>query len=289
MRDASKAIHGMAWKVVVEVALRSRTIIDQQSGFQEDTLMSEDTELVKAGVEGATAAALAPFNDLISRLFGRAADEAGALLGEIAHDLGNELRERMRARRVRLFGRTQEFLTIEAATAKQVELKLLIPLLENGSLEEDDELQDRWAALLSRTSTGMRIPGAVETLKQLTSDDVETLQLCHDFVRNVETSWEKENDRFCAENQPMPPPPPFDPSKCDLTPALEKRKYQLAERLNHNWLRTGKYGQPDEFYVYLDNIVRLGLLSSTEEPRGVIRTRLTRIGYRIISACQIPR
>lgn len=45
-------------EAVVEVALRSRTIIAQQSGFQEDTLMSDDAELVKAGVEGATAASL---------------------------------------------------------------------------------------------------------------------------------------------------------------------------------------------------------------------------------------
>lgn len=269
-------------EAVVEVALRSRTIIAQQSGFQEDTLMSDDAELVKAGVEGATAATLAPFTDLISRLFGRAADEGGAVLGEMVHDFGNELRERMRARRVRLFGRTQEFLTIEAATAKQVELKLLIPLLENGSLEEDDGLQDRWAALLARTSTGTRIPGAVEILKQLTSDDVETLQVCYDFVRNIETTtWKEEDDRIRA-GAPMPPPPPFDPSKYDLTSALEERKYQIAKRLNHIWLSTGRHGPPDEFYVYLDNVIRLGLLSSSER-------NFTRIGYRIISACQIPR
>jgi hypothetical protein len=80
----------------------------------------------------------------------------------------------------------------------------------------------------------------------------------------------------------MPPPPPFDPSKYDLTPALEGRKHQIATRLNHHWLYTGKYGQPDEFFVYLDNVVRLGLLSSSG-------TTLTRIGYRLISACQIPR
>jgi Abortive infection alpha len=270
-------------EAVVEVAQRSRTIVAQQSGFQEDTLMSDDAELVKAGVEGATAAAIVPFTDLISRLFGRAADEGGAMLGEVVHDFGNELRERMRARRLRLFGKTQEFLTIEAATAKQVELKLLIPLLENGSLEEDDGLQDRWAALLARISTGLRIPGAVEILKQLTSDDVEFLQLCYDFVHNIETStWRKEVEAAVAIQQ-MPPPPPFDPSKYDLTPALNESKQQIARRLNHIWLHTGRHGQPDEFYVLLDNVIRLGLVSSSEEPR------LTRIGYRIISACQIPR
>jgi hypothetical protein len=243
--------------------------------------MSDDAELVKAGVEGATAAALAPFTGLISRLFGRAADEGGAILGEMVHDFGNELRERMRARRVRLFGRTQEFLTIEAATPKQVELKLLIPLLENGSLEEDDGLQDRWAALLARTSTGLRIPGAVEILKQLTSDDVELLQLCYDFVHNIETTtWSKEVEQASARQEYSPP---FDPSKYDLGTALEQRKYQIAKRLDHIWLATSRHGPPGEFYVYLDNVIRLGLLSSSEEPR------LTGIGYRVISACQIPR
>jgi hypothetical protein len=196
--------------------------------------------------------------------------------------LAMSMRERMRARRVRLFGRTQEFLTIEAATAKQVELKLLIPLLENGSLEEDDGLQDRWAALLARTSTGLRIPGAVEILKQLTSDDVELLQLCYEYVHNIETTvWKKDVEDAYAQTR-MPPPPPFDASQYDLKGVLEQRKDQIAEKINHPWRHTGRHGQPAEFYVFLDNVIRLGLLSPSE-------LRLTRIGYRIISACQIPR
>jgi|SRR5579863_4588650 len=243
--------------------------------------MSDDTELVKAGVEGAASAALAPFADLISRLFGRAADEGGAILGEMVREFGNDIRERLRARTVRLFGRTQEFLTVEAATATQIELKLLVPLLESGSLEEDDRLQDRWAALLARTSTGMRIPGAVEILKQLTSDDVELLQLCYDFVHNIETTaWRKEVEEAAGHQRTLPP---FDPSKYDLKTTLEERKYQIAMNLKHVWLHTSRHGQPYEFYVYLDNVIRLGLLSPLEE------ARLTRIGYRIISACQIPR
>jgi hypothetical protein len=257
--------------------------------------MSDDAELVKAGVEGFTAASLASYRDLISKLFGPAADEGGAILGEIVHDFGNKLRKRRQARTERTLQRTQDFLTIEAAIAKQIEMKLLVPLLENGSLEEDDGLQDRWAALLARTSMGMRIPGAVEVLKQLTSDDVETLQSCYDFVHNIETTWKEEDDRIRA-GAPMPPPPPFDPSHYDVTPALEERKYRIAERLNHHWMHTGKYGQPYDFYVYLDNVIRLGLLNTSESNLTIrpgqlrpVEASLTRIGYRIISACQIPR
>jgi hypothetical protein len=244
--------------------------------------MSDDAELVKAGVEGFTSAGLAPLADLISRLFGRAADEGGAILGEIVHEFGNELRQRRQSRTVRLLQRTQEFLTVEAETAKQIEMKLLVPLLENGSLEEDDGLQDRWAALLARTSTGTRIPGAVEILKQLTSDEVELLQLCYEYVHNIETTvWKKDVEDAYAQTR-MPPPPPFDASQYDLKEALEQRKNQIAEKLNHPWRHTGRHGQPAEFYVFLDNVIRLGLLSPSEP-------RLTRIGYRIISACQIPK
>jgi hypothetical protein len=243
--------------------------------------MPDDAELIKAGVEGFTAASLAPFADLISKLFGRAADEGGAILGQIVHDYGNELRRRRQARTVRMLQRTQDFLTIDAATAKQIEMKLLVPLLENGSLEEDDGLQDRWAALLARTSVGTRAPGAVEVLKQLTSDDVETLQFCYDFVRDIETTWKVEDDRIRATG-PMPPPDPFDPSKYDLTPALQKRQYRIGERLKSHWPSSNKYGAPREAYEYLDNVIRLGLLSSSGR-------YITRIGYRIISACQIPR
>ena len=240
--------------------------------------MLDDAELVKAGAEGVTAALFAPFADLISRLLGRAADEGGVILGEMVHDLGR----RRQLRTARVLKRTQDFLTIEAIPAEQVEMKVLVPLLESASLEEDDELQDRWAALLARTATGTRVPGAVEILRQLTSGDVETLQSCYDFVHNIETTtWKEEDDKIRAGG-PMPPPPPFDPSSYDLTSALEKRKWQIVERQNHHWIHTGKYGQPAEFYVYLDNVIRLGLLSSSGK-------NLTRIGYSIIAACQIPR
>jgi hypothetical protein len=264
-----------------EGGLRFSYNVIKHSRSKRGQLMSDDAELVKAGVEGFTAASLAPFTDLVSRLFGRAADEGGAILGEIVHDFGSEYRKRRQSRTVRVLQRTQDFLTVEGATAKQVEMKLLMPLLENGSLEEDDGLQDRWAALLARTSTGTRIPGAVEILKQLTSHDVELLQLCYDHVHNIETTvWKEENDKICA-GAPMPPPPPFDPTSYALADALGKWKWRLAERLNHPWRSTGKYGQPEEFYSFLDNVIRLGLITPADE-------RLTRIGYGFISACQIP-
>jgi hypothetical protein len=78
----------------------------------------------------------------------------------------------------------------------------------------------------------------------------------------------------------MPIPPPFDPTKHSVDPALELRKQQIVERLNHHWKHTGKYGAPSAFYSYRDNVSRLGLLTSDGH--------ITNFGYRFISTCQIP-
>ena len=87
-----------------------------------------------------------------------AAREAGGFVakfmsGPLEQGIGifeDRLRYMRWERQIRLMQRAQDFLRLVGlhAPTRPVPLKLLIPIMQGASLEEDDDLQDRWAALL---------------------------------------------------------------------------------------------------------------------------------------------
>lgn len=84
-------------------------------------------------------------------------------------------------RQIRLMQRSQEFLRLAglSAPSRPIPLKLAIPLMQGASLEEDDYLQDRWAALLVNAANAdfkgeVRRSHAV-ILEQLTHLDAKVL------------------------------------------------------------------------------------------------------------------
>src|SRR6266496_2812595 len=100
--------------------------------------MGGESELVKAGVEGLSSAAFEGVNDLLQSLFGPAAEEAGLMLKDHVKVFRAERQLRLYERTVRLFQKM-------GVSPQRVSLRLLFPIVENASLEESDQLQDRWA------------------------------------------------------------------------------------------------------------------------------------------------
>jgi hypothetical protein len=145
---------------------------------------NDDAELVKAGVQGMVEGSLKPFSDLIAALFGPAASEAGLMLED--HVRYFRLR-----RQVRLCEKTGEFLTDAGVTPRAVPLKLLIPIIENASLEEDDDLQDMWARLLATAADPSSkaieaMPSYLAVLRELSSNEVRFLNAWYEtFVGNT--------------------------------------------------------------------------------------------------------
>jgi len=134
--------------------------------------MADDAELIKAGTQGIVQGAMKPFSDLIQRLFGPAAEEAGLMLKDSVQDY-------RRMRRIRFFKRTREVLANAQIEPAQVPLKILIPIIENASNEEDDNLQDIWANLLANAvdpdeRNGV-YPSFPPILKELTARDAKYL------------------------------------------------------------------------------------------------------------------
>jgi hypothetical protein len=100
--------------------------------------MAGDADLVKAGVD----AALAPLKDFANRLFGPAIDELGGILAD-------PIKIYRFKRSVRLLEKVKRVCDENGFEPKAVPLKTLLPILENASLEDDEDLHDRWANLLA--------------------------------------------------------------------------------------------------------------------------------------------
>lgn len=86
-------------------------------------------------------------------------------------------------RQVRYMQRAQEFLRLAGLSSptRPVPLKLAIPLIQGATLEEDDNLQDRWAALLVNAANanfkGEVRRSYVTILEQLTPLDAQVLDM----------------------------------------------------------------------------------------------------------------
>jgi len=138
--------------------------------------MSDDAEIVKAVAEGTMNGIMEPFKDLLGLLFRPVA-------GEIGEDLRDRYVTFRRTRTERLLTRTRQFIDERISDPQPVPPKLLAAIIENGTLEEDDYLQDRWATLLAHSSEKRGtdrdlLPSAVEILKQINRWEVLLLTNC---------------------------------------------------------------------------------------------------------------
>jgi hypothetical protein len=121
----------------------------------------------------------------VARTTGKAIDAAREAGGFIARFIAGSLEQGMGIfedrlrylrweRQLRLMQRADQMLKELglAAPTRAVPLRLAIPLIQGASLEEDDELQDRWATLLvnaANAACGMEIRRAhIEILEQIT-------------------------------------------------------------------------------------------------------------------------
>jgi len=220
--------------------------------------VADEDKLVKAGVE----AALKPFADLLDKI-------AGPGLEELGLTLKDHVRVFRLGRQVRLLKRTKEILEEAGIEPKRVPLKLLGPIIESGSLEEDDILQDKWAALLANAAADVEKvhPGFPEVLKQLSANEVLYLRTLHFVIKD-----HKENARFEGVN---------------YEPRNEKEDFREMVRVVAKQLKGLELSQVEMLLgkaVGNGNLERLGLMYRT-----VAREALTQYGEDFVDACEAPK
>jgi hypothetical protein len=122
--------------------------------------------------------------DFMQRLFGPALSEFGQMAGD-------KVRLYRFGQAMRAISKAEKMAENAGYTAKAVPIKLLFPILEGASLEEDEGLHDMWAALLANAaspdSDSVR-PGFIAILKQMASDEAAFLNSFFDHYADAQWS-----------------------------------------------------------------------------------------------------
>lgn len=108
--------------------------------------------------------------------------------------LNDQIRQWRLLNALRLVKNTQKKIEEKGYPIKQVSLKVISPLLENASLEESQNIKQKWEDLLANVSTKKKkvTPNFVEMLKELSPQEVAILDLLYDPVKEKNYSERRE-------------------------------------------------------------------------------------------------
>ncbi len=143
----------------------------------------DPAEIVNTGLVavklGAAAGASIPFTALARKMLGPAADE-------VAEMLRDSIRVYRYQRQLKLLHKAETMTKVAGYTPETVSLKLLFPLLEGASLEENEVLHTMWAALLAHAShpgsVSLVLPSFTEVLRVLTVDEARLLDATYKYA-----------------------------------------------------------------------------------------------------------
>jgi hypothetical protein len=254
--------------------------------------MSDDADNIKAiaqgSVQGAVEGTMKPFNDLLQALLGPSAKEAGLLFRDYVTAFRIE-------KQVQLLERLRKILGRAGIKPSRVSMKLLGPIFDAATLEENSELQEIWANMLANAanpeSPDAVAPSFPGILKEMRPADVKFLA----------TVYEEFFLKYLEPNQ-------F--SKNVSTPSIsyESLSYVMKKA---GLLQQGKYGRQTERDAYLaavkiDNRELAFILNTLkrqriiEEEYGVNHggregsvevgsvMRISELGIRFVEACRPP-
>jgi len=140
----------------------------------------ESKDLIQSGIDIAKDIfQIEPFRKFFQKLAGPAVEELGQFFADHVRSF------RIKAQ-IKIITKAKKLLEEAKIEPSTVSLKTLIPILENGSLEEEESMVDRWAALLASAASpdGNKIvhPSYPEILKQLSPLDAKILDAIYDHV-----------------------------------------------------------------------------------------------------------
>jgi hypothetical protein len=126
---------------------------------------------------------------------------------EFGQLLADPIRSFRFANQVRILVKAKEKLKANGISPDKVSLKVLVPLLENGSLEESPDMVERWATLLATAanpSPKHQVTTAdVETLRLLSPNAAVILDIIYDHCSNAYRSGKMatDNEFYVSKSQ----------------------------------------------------------------------------------------
>ena len=194
---------------------------------------------------------------MLDKLVGPAISETGELIAD-------KIKFYRFKNQIKILNNVKKLLEENGLSPKQIPIKLVVPLLENASLEEDSSLQEMWSRLIMNSSTyNYKVSlhkACIAILSDLSPTEAKILEMIKDDV--VEKLKQKEKDFF--------------PS------TVFYRTYTITSRF--------KLKQEESDYM-VDNLVRVGLLkwepseieNNTFDLENFIS--LSNLGYNFLKEC----
>ncbi len=206
------------------------------------------------------------FGGFISRYIGGSLEQSMGIIED-------KLKYMRWERQHRLINKAEQFLKQEGLDSpdRAVPIKIMVPLLEGATLEEDDALQNTWAALL--TNYGMQKSGIephrsyISILEQLSSTEAI-------IISKVYASEHEEYDSFLIEQLP---------DKIVPVPKTE----DAASNPNYS----SSQNPLDSIKIAIGNLERLGMLNTSRTWAGRIvfhTISKTHLGTAFYDACTLP-
>lgn len=147
-------------------------------------MTADELELAKEVSKELVKQTLAPVQEIVREISGPAATEVGLMLGDF-------FRVWRLKRVVRYLEEVQQVSSRAGLRLKPVAPRVLFPILDSASLEDDEDLHQRWVALLTNAaSDGSKVlPYFPDFLKQLTSEDAQFLDRTYDTLTLQKENW----------------------------------------------------------------------------------------------------
>lgn len=142
---------------------------------------SAEDKTITAGVQGNPDAIAEFFNGIVPDFI---KDGVGILSDQVKFWRWNN--------QVNIITKAQIKIDASGLDKKQIPLKVLVPIIENSSLEQDQNMQDKWANMLANAATGnVEIsPNYAAILNELSPLEVSILDKIYQEV-NRETDYQK--------------------------------------------------------------------------------------------------
>lgn len=165
---------------------------------------------------------------------------------------------------VRIIKQADAIVQSSGLSKQRVPLKVIYPLLENASFEEDESMQTKWAKLLANAATGSAkvFPNYIELLKQLTPIEASLLDKIYDEAMQEQDYEKRKTKQYSKE--------------------LVCKAYSITS---------------EDFDVMIENLFRLGLCQAPGSTgimfgtaRVALRTtdvfEITSLGISFVRACR---
>lgn len=225
-----------------------------------------------------------------------------AVLGPSLKEYSGMLADNFRLRRfknqVKILYKAQEFLKEKNIDPKKVELKILSPLVEYSSLEEDELLQEKWSKLIANiVSIDGKIllkQNCMDILKRISNEDAKLIDyLYEDFLSKRAKRYKRtQKSNYSISNRKLEDYP-LSWFTFDLKEISEKLKHTRAEveLIISNLVALSLVKWEPEVYVNSaeksdtdPNDTNLNVDVEVYDDESI---RLTNLGYEFVLMCKI--